>query len=289
MKINNHTLVAEATERAITHRNSPNQKSLIVAGQLPKDLIIHYTASGLASTLATFMSAGGTSAHLVIDRDGSIHQLVPFNRQAFHAGSSVWDENSSFNGRAIGIELINFGWDVATVNPTEIVNLKHKHKFVQKTQWQKYPAAQLASLYQVTKLLLETYDLQRILGHDDISAGRKQDPGPAFSWDEYRTELFGSPSNIGKIFKTKVEGVNIRKGDGIQYDKIKTLPKGYEVGLIETWNNWSKVYLVNSPDEVVKNEIVAGKNVQKSIKTMGWIRSDLIELKYFTIIILSNL
>lgn len=280
MKIINHLLLAEGIDKVIDQKNSPNQKSsLITADQLPKDLIIHYTAANLAATLATFMSQNSTSAHLVIDRDGSIHQLVPFNHQAFHAGFSIWDENSAFNGRAIGIELVNFGWNVAALNATDIITAKHKHKFVNKNQWQKYPAEQLASLFKVAKLLLEKYNLQRILGHDDISAGRKQDPGPVFPWDEFRTTVLGVPSNIGKIFKTRVDGVNMRKNDGVQFDIVKTLPKGYEVGLIETWNNWSKVYLANSAEDVVKNEKVAGKNVQKSIKTMGWIRSDLIELK----------
>jgi N-acetylmuramoyl-L-alanine amidase len=278
MKITNHLLTPEGTER-ISFHNSPNQKDLTTADKLPKDLIIHYTACDLPTTLATFLKAGGTSAHVAIDRDGSIHQLVPFNRQAFHAGFSIWDENSLFNGRAVGIELINFGWDVGALNVAETVNMKHKHKFVMKTRWQKYTPEQLASLLQVTKLLLSAYELQRILGHDDISAGRKQDPGPAFSWDDFRTKLFGTTSNIGKIFKTKGDGVRVRKGDGTQFDKIATLPKDFEVGLIETWNNWSKVYLANSPADVVLNVVENGKPKQKSIKTMGWIRSDLIELK----------
>ncbi|WP_428663066.1 N-acetylmuramoyl-L-alanine amidase [Runella sp.] len=279
MKIAQHVLVPEGTEKIFTSKKSPNQRNLTTADQLPKDLIIHYTACSLEAALNTFMSSNGTSAHLVIDLDGSIHQMVPFNRQAFHAGSSVWDDNSSFNGRAIGIELVNFGWDVEKVSPADRVNLKHKHKFVGKTQWHIYSPKQLATLFEVTKLLLSTYELHRILGHDDISAGRKQDPGPAFPWDEFRMHLFGTTNNVGKIFKTKVEDVNLRKGDGTQFEALRKLKKGVEVGLIETWNNWSKVYLANSPEEVVVNEKVNGKITQKSIKTMGWIRSDLLEPK----------
>ena len=278
MKITNHLLNPEGIER-ISFHNSPNQKDLTTADRLPKDLIIHYTACDLTVTLTAFMRPDSTSAHVVIDRDGSIHQLVPFNRQAFHAGFSVWDENSLFNGRSVGIELINFGWDVDALDASETVNLRHKHKFVTKTRWQKYTPQQLASLLQVTKLLLSEYELKRILGHDDISSGRKQDPGPAFSWDDFRENLFSTTSNIGKIFKTKTDGVRLRKGDGTQFERITTLPKDYEVGLIETWNNWSKVYLANSPADVVLNVMENGKNKQKSIKTMGWIRSDLLVLK----------
>lgn len=275
MKITNHLLIPEGTEKIITNRRSPNQKELTTTDRLPKDLIIHYTASALQSTLNTFLAPNGTSAHLVIDRDGTIYQLVPFNKQAFHAGSSVWDQNSNFNGRSIGIELINMGWNIKGLPPSEVVTLNHKHKFITEKHWHKYSAAQLLALYSITKQLLRTYNLQRILGHDDISAGRKQDPGPAFSWDDYRKEIFGSANNIGKVFKTKVADVNLRKGDGANYEVIKALPKGYEVGLIETWNNWSRVYLVNSAAEVVKSE----KGKQVNIKQMGWIRSDLLEIK----------
>jgi N-acetylmuramoyl-L-alanine amidase len=279
MKIVNHLLVAEGTERAIDQsRKVTNPKELITADGLPKDLIIHYTVSGLESSLNSLTSPL-KSAHLVIARDGGIYQLVPFNRRANHAGYSVWDGNSAFNGRSIGIELVNTGWAVDGLPANQILTKPHKHRFIRKNQWQIYTPQQMQALYTVTKVLLEEYQLQRILGHDDISAGRKQDPGPAFDWDAYRTELFGTSSHIGKIFKTKFEGVKLRKTDSTQFDPIRALPKGYEVGLIETWNNWSRVYLAHETSEVVVNERVNGEIVQKNIKTMGWIRSDLIELK----------
>lgn len=275
MKITNHWLVKEGSEKIFTDKKSPNFKDLTTVDKLPKDLIIHYTASGLSATINTFMSRNSTSVHLVIDRDGTIYQMVSFAKQAYHAGYSTWDNVGPFNGRSIGIELINMGWDVANVDSSDIVQIKHKHKFETHTKWHKYPDAQMQSLYTVTKLLLSTYQLNRILGHDDISAGRKQDPGPAFDWDKYRTTLFGHSNNIGKVFKVK-SSANFRKGDGTNYEIIKSLDKNYEVGLIETWNNWSKVYLVNSSDEVT----FKGSNGKiQNKKSIGWIRSDLIELK----------
>lgn len=281
MKINatTHMLKAEGSEKIISNRQSPNCKAFSTTDKLPKDLIVHYTACSKDAALSTFLKPNSTSAHLVIDRDGTVYQLVPFNKQAYHAGYSVWDNLSGLNGRAIGIELVNFGWDVANVPAAERVTLKHKHKFVTKSQWHSYSNAQLTSLDIVTKLLLSTYDLSRILGHDDISAGRKQDPGPAFDWDRYRKAVFGRTSHVGKIFKT-VGTVNLRAGDGGKYAVLKTLPSGYEVGLIETWNNWSKVYLANKEDEVTFSVINSqGKKEIRNKKIQGWIRSDLIQLK----------
>lgn len=277
MKITNHKLVAEGSEKVFHNRKSPNNKDYQTTDGKPKDLIIHYTAAGLSSTLNTFETAGGTSAHLVIDRNGDIYQMVPFNMQAFHAGYSSWDGLGAFNNRAIGIEIINFGFDVAKANgASDILTVKHKHKFIPQTQWQKYPKAQIDAVIAVTKALLETYNLQKILGHDDISAGRKQDPGPAFPWDEYRTALFGSPNNIGKVFKTNKAGVNLRKSDSPNSESLKKLSLGYEVGLIETWNNWSRVYLCNDASEVV---FKGANGKQQNKKIMGWIRSDLLTLK----------
>jgi N-acetylmuramoyl-L-alanine amidase len=277
MKISNHKLVAEGNEKIFHNRKSPNFKDYQTTDGKPKDLIIHYTAAGLSSTLNTFETRDSTSAHLVIDRNGDIYQMVPFNKQAYHAGYSAWDGLVAFNNRAIGIELINFGFDIAKANgPSDIVSIKHKHKFIPQSQWQIYPKAQMDSLKTVTKLFLETYNLQKILGHDDISAGRKQDPGPAFNWDDYRTALFGSPNNIGKIFKTNTAGVNLRKSDTSNSDSLKKLALGYEVGLIETWNNWSRVYLCNDASEVV---FKGSNGKQQNHKIIGWIRSDLLALK----------
>lgn len=278
MKINaaTHFLIAEGREKIITNKISPNQKNLVTADGLPRDLIIHYTACKADVAVAVFMKPNSTSAHLVIDTNGDIYQMVAFNRQAFHAGYSVWDDNSAFNGRAIGIELVNMGWDVATLPADQTVAMPHKHRFETHKKWHIYPPAQLKSLYAVTKVLMNQYHLDRILGHDDISAGRKQDPGPAFPWDEYNTAIFGTTNNIGKIFKVNSpDGANLRKGNGVKYDVIRLLPKGYEVGLVETWNNWSEVYLANSSDEVTYKE----NGVLKNKKISGWIRSDLLSPK----------
>ena len=277
MKISNHKLVAEGSEKIFHNRKSPNFKDYQIADGKPKDLIIHYTAAGLSSTLNTFETKDSTSAHLVIDRNGDIYQMVSFNKQAFHAGYSAWDGLVAFNNRAIGIELINFGFDISKADGvSDIVTIKHKHNFIAQTQWQKYPKPQIDALIAVTKTLLETYNLQKILGHDDISAGRKQDPGPAFPWDVYRTALFGSSNHIGKIFKTKTDGVNLRKSDSANSESLKKLKLGYEVGLIETWNNWSRVYLCNNTSEVV---FKGSNGKQQNKKIIGWIRSDLLTLK----------
>ena len=45
------------------------------------------------------------SAHLCIFRDGRIHQYVPFDQRAWHAGASEWRGRTRANDFSIGIEL----------------------------------------------------------------------------------------------------------------------------------------------------------------------------------------
>ena len=107
------------------------------------------------------------SAHLFIDRQGKMVQFVPFGQRAWHAGTSSFEGCDDCNDYSIGIELE--GVDDAS-----------------------YTDAQYQSLVQVTQLLMATYpDLTkaRIVGHSDISPGRKTDPGTAFDWQRYRTSL----------------------------------------------------------------------------------------------------
>lgn len=77
----------------------------------PLYLLMHYTASTtLASATSWFLNpAAEASAHVVIDRDGRMVQMVPFNLRAWHAGQSRWGELTRLNGFSIGIELVNAG------------------------------------------------------------------------------------------------------------------------------------------------------------------------------------
>jgi hypothetical protein len=46
--------------------------------------------------------------------------------------------------------------------------------------WHAYTEAQIERAMALAELLVEHYGLEDILGHEDIAAGRKIDPGPAF-------------------------------------------------------------------------------------------------------------
>ena len=98
----------------LTKSPSPNfdQREIVV-----NYLVLHYTAVDLEDSLRIFMNpATPVSAHLLIDLDGSVHELVPcFDGVAFrswHAGVSRWNGVEGLNDHAIGIELVNYNGNI---------------------------------------------------------------------------------------------------------------------------------------------------------------------------------
>jgi N-acetylmuramoyl-L-alanine amidase len=198
MKITNHRLQHD-DGKPYRFVPSPNIGTLIK----PDLLIIHFTEGASAEAAVTWLTsrASYASAHLIIGRDGSIVQLVPFNRMAWHTGPSAWKGRKGLASATIGIELDNAGpmkrdggvWKSSfkRVYPDDQV-IEAVHKFgVQKLGWHTFPDAQLEAARQVASLLKAEYHLTEVLGHDDISPKRKWDPGPAFPMDDFRLQVFG--------------------------------------------------------------------------------------------------
>jgi AmpD protein len=111
------------------------------------------------------------SSHLCIFRDGAVHQYVPFDRRAWHAGESRFEGRSRCNDFSIGIEL-------------------------EGTDDEPFTDRQYRRLAEIARLLLRAYPgitLARIVGHSDIAPGRKTDPGPHFDWIRLHAEIEAQP------------------------------------------------------------------------------------------------
>ncbi|MBI3187254.1 MAG: 1,6-anhydro-N-acetylmuramyl-L-alanine amidase AmpD [Gammaproteobacteria bacterium] len=107
------------------------------------------------------------SAHLLVRRDGSVIQFVPFHQRAWHAGQSNWCGRERCNDFSIGIELEGSD-DV----PYESVQYE-----------------QLAYIIKALRICYPSIDAHAITGHSDIAPGRKTDPGPSFSWERLKQLL----------------------------------------------------------------------------------------------------
>ncbi|AMO58663.1 N-acetylmuramoyl-L-alanine amidase [Endozoicomonas montiporae] len=148
---------------------SPNcdQTEIVV-----EHVVLHYTAVDLQGTLDIFMHRdNGVSAHLVIDTDGAIYELVKCLEgkawRAWHAGVSYYGDKKAFNDHSVGIELVNLNGNLFSYTDAQYDALQH----VVQTLKQHYP--RLA-------------DPERVVGHEHIAGFRgKVDPGMLFDWPRF--------------------------------------------------------------------------------------------------------
>lgn len=253
---------------AIQHLDTPNRGANLV----PSYLVIHYTAgrSGQSSVNHFMSSSAKASAHLVIDRDGTVWQLVPFNRVAWHAGESNWNGLSGLNRYSIGIELDNAGrlqkvgdryqaWFGAFYDESEVLQARHKFSS-ELGYWHAYTETQLDSLMTVLEALFGFYTFQDILGHDDIAPQRKVDPGPAFPMQSLRSRFFGRQEDFGMRYRVTAPLLNIRAGPGAEHPTVAPpLVAGTLLRILEMGAFWSNVLLLDNTQRLgwVRNTFIA--------------------------------
>lgn len=262
MKIKNHLLYYD-DDTPVRFVKSPN----IQNGLQPEYIVIHYTAGPtVAAAVATLTSLSAkVSAHLVIGRDGSVVQLVPFDKIAWHAGASSWEGREGLNRFSIGIELDNqgrlirkgagwtgiFGHPVADSDVLEAFHQNGKGPY----GWQTYPEAQILAAIEVCQALTQAYTLFDVVGHDDIAPLRKYDPGPAFPLESFRARVFGRAEDRLPVFITTAN-VNLRVGPGSQYKLLlrKPLPKGIRLEKLETQGYWMHVEVLDEINQLMDLE-----------------------------------
>lgn len=185
-------------------------KSPNIGGKMkPEFLVIHYTASGPGSDIAAYFGkpAAKVSAHLVVRRDGTVKQCVPFDTVGWHAGKSEWRDRQGklhvgLNQNSIGIEIENWGplrkagggwlsWTDQPVDKAHVVEARHRNDGVLRG-WEAFTSAQIKATISASRAICAAYEIEEIVGHDDIAPGRKSDPGPAWDMPSFRKRVLGS-------------------------------------------------------------------------------------------------
>lgn len=179
----------------------------------PSCIVLHYTAGPTLRSALGGLQQAGTSAHFIVDLDGSIYKTVPTDLVAYHAGISEWRGRTSVNSFSIGIEIVNFGqltrpesnqpaktWTGASVLDANDV---YTHT-PDSTLWAAYPEVQRQAVGALCgHLLLVCPSLKDIVGHSVIAPRRKIDPGPAFSFtEEDARALLAKTSGRGGLLHT---------------------------------------------------------------------------------------
>jgi N-acetylmuramoyl-L-alanine amidase len=246
MKIVNHRLV-RGDGSAYPFKDTPNKGGTIK----PRWLVMHYTAGGSARESISWLANKDSkaSAHIVIGRDGGITQMVDFNRKAWHAGVSRWKGVNGLNSHSIGIELDGYGflgnagpgkWKFRNTPIPDGEVLVARHRFGSPNGgWARYPQKQLDVALELARLLVKTYGLDDVIAHEDISPGRKQDPGPAFDLPGFRAAAMSAarndepsagsggadaaPAAAGARFRVTTS-LNVRSGPGASHPTVAGSP-----------------------------------------------------------------
>ncbi|MBJ3786829.1 N-acetylmuramoyl-L-alanine amidase [Devosia sediminis] len=230
----------------------------------PKILVMHFTYGGTAASSADwFKSAAnpGSSAHVVIERDGTVIQCVPFNTVAWHAGKSKFRDLVGLNHFSLGIELANWGYLQRTPDGWQTYTQKkiadpilaiHPNGNPDGSStpigWEGYPDIQVQSAALVARELVAHYGIDTIVGHEEISRGRKWDPGPAFDLDRFRSLVFGGrQDDTNSDFQVSAtEGLNLRSGPSTSAAVLKVLPLGTSVEVLQRAEGWFLVSVLNA-------------------------------------------
>jgi N-acetylmuramoyl-L-alanine amidase len=131
----------------------------------PDMVLLHYT--GLADAEAALKllctAQSGLSAHYVVLEDGTIVQCVVEARRAWHAGVSIWADDTDVNSCSVGIEIVNPGHELGYPDFTD---------------------PQIEAVIGLCRDVIGRHRIpgHRVLAHSDVAPSRKRDPGEKFPW-----------------------------------------------------------------------------------------------------------
>ena len=188
----------------------PDRNGIMPAGK-PKGVVLHYTLSYNLGGTVDYFKKNFVDVHFVVGHDGTVVQMVEGNRAAAHAGQSSWKGLTSLNDKFIGIEIVSIGPLVHDgKGHLDDYNLQKKRKGQSfkywtgpvrakqvngYTYWEPFTEAQENSAFAICRWAMQTYGITPdfVAGHDEVSPGRKFDPGGCLSMgmDKFRELLKG--------------------------------------------------------------------------------------------------
>ena len=209
-----------------------------------KFIILHYTGMKKESAAIKRLQdpKSKVSSHYLIKKNGQIINLVPDRYEAWHAGVSSWQNFKFLNKNSIGVEVTNPG---------------HQHGYIN------FSSKQISSLKKLLNFLIKRYKIKKncILGHSDISPGRKKDPGEKFPWELLSKNKIGLWHQANKDKLNKLRNIKISKNEEIKF--LKNLNKiGYYVKYEAPQK---KIKLVKSFQRHFRQKLINGKIDQEML------------------------
>jgi len=144
-----------------------------------------------------------------------------------------------------GATITGRSWQGVAIDDTEVAVRAHAFDGVMRG-WHTYSTEQLMAAASIASLLVSRYGLRDVIGHEDISPGRKSDPGPAFPLSSFRSAVMGRDDDHLDLFETTVP-LNIRSGPGTEHERlaVSPLPQGTTVEILSTKGVWKQVDVID--------------------------------------------
>ena len=151
-----------------------------------RGLVVHYTVSGRTAKSARgvvgYLASKGLGC-LVMDEDGVIYAAQGYDFMTdvvYHAGPSLWKGKSGVSSYSVGMEICCWGRE-SKVGP---FRESKGDANIKKGKYQAYTQAQEDSLKNFILWQLDVnkeFNVDWIVGHDEIAPNRKTDPGASLS------------------------------------------------------------------------------------------------------------
>lgn len=167
-----------------------------------KAIVVHYSVAPQESPNNAerikkwCLKKADRSVHFVVLRDGSVYQSVALSKKSWHAGESSWiidgKKYKYMNNYSIGIEMDNMGLlreRDGVICDDYCKRWNGRVCRIGKKIWEPYTFEQFFACKNLINQLRSMFNLgiDRVLGHNDVSPGRKIDPGDAFPWGLIRS------------------------------------------------------------------------------------------------------
>jgi len=299
-KITDHKLVHHANSRPVSFAKTPNQSG----GFRPEGIVVHDTAGRLrpGSSVSWMQNPRAkASAHLVIERDGTVVQMVDFNRRAWHAGKSKFRGRKNVNAFAFGIEIVNPGKMTPRDNDTvgvawygEKFNdldyrgpsdpAQHDLQRMRTAEhgdamWMHYTPEQIDAVILVCSALVDEYECEWITTHWHISPGRKVDTNPLFPLESVRSRVFGREEDaVTTAPGPKGPEVSFGDAEVITATNMRRWPS-YADNIIEVLPKLSRVDVIRSGHFPTGDCQVSEKwHLCDTGKNEGWVNAMLVDL-----------
>ena len=65
----------------------------------------------------------------------------------------------------------------------------------------------MQSLLELSRLLVQAYNLKDVVGHDDVAPSRKIEPGPAFPMADFRAAVMGPTEYAARAVAEETKNV----------------------------------------------------------------------------------